>query len=128
VSVVSVSLPPALVEDIDRVIQSRAFAGRSELVRAALREFLAANPAHADSDAQRTATLTLVYPKGQERRIGEIRHDYGDVLRSMMHSDVAESCTEVFMLQGPSRRIDEFVDRLKAHRDVRLAKAVYTDP
>lgn len=126
-SVVSVSLPEALLEQADAFIRERGFEGRSDLVRAALRDFLARERAP-PAGGQRTATLTLVYPEGFERKIGEIRHEHTDVVRSMMHGHSREHCVEVFVLEGPARRIQQFVDRLRAARETRLAQATWTDP
>lgn len=127
-AVVSVSLPDALLDQADDFIRARGFAGRSDLVRAALRDFLAREQAPAQGGGARTATLTLVYPEGFERKIGEIRHEHTDVVKSMMHGHSREHCVEVFVLEGNARRIQQFVDRLRAARETRLAQATWTDP
>ncbi|HWH08015.1 MAG TPA: CopG family ribbon-helix-helix protein [Candidatus Thermoplasmatota archaeon] len=126
-AVVSVSLPDALLEQADAFIEERGFAGRSDLVRAALRDFLARERAPAQG-GQRTATLTLVYPEGFERKIGEIRHDHTDVVKSMMHGHSRDHCVEVFVLEGSGKRIQQFVDQLRAARETLLAQATWTDP
>ena len=140
-AVVSVSLPDSLVEQADAFIKDRGYAGRSELVRAALRDFLAHEAAPAAG--QRSATLTLLYPEGHERKVGEIRHDHSDIVRSMMHGhvpprgetrrgahDAASAkgyCVEVFVLEGPGRRIQQFADALRGAKETRLVQTVYTD-
>lgn len=125
-AVVSVSLPEDLVEDADAFIHTRGYAGRSDLVRAALRDFLARERAHAPT-GERSATLTLVYPEGYERKIGEARHEFSDVVRSMMHGHAGERCVEVFVLEGNGKRIQQFVDHLKRARETLLAHATWTD-
>lgn len=125
VAVVSVSLPDSLVEQADAFIHDRGYAGRSELVRAALRDFLA-HEAGATT-GQRSATLTLLYPEGHERKVGEIRHGFTDIVRSMMHGHAKGSCVEVFVLEGPAKRIQQFGDALRASKETRLVQTVYTD-
>jgi CopG family nickel-responsive transcriptional regulator len=125
-AVVSVSLPDNLVEQADTFIGERGFAGRSELVRAALRDFLA-HEASPPGGAGRSATLTLLYPEGHERKVGEIRHDYTDIVRSMMHGHVKGFCVEVFVLEGAGKRIQQFGDALRASKETRLVQTVYTD-
>lgn len=140
-AVVSVSLPDPLVEQADAFIAERGYAGRSELVRAALRDFLG-QQGPAVPAGHRSATLTLLYPDGYERKVGEIRHDYTDIVRSMMHGHVgahAEGrrgqdasstkglCVEVFVLEGAGKRIQQFADALRAAKDTRLVQTVYTD-
>lgn len=126
VVVVSVSLPDALVAQVDAFLRERGYAGRSELVRAALRDFLAREAAPPGSGS-RTATLTLLYPEGQERKVGEIRHDFSDIVRSMMHGHTQGACVEVFVLEGSARRILQFADALRASKETRLVQTVYTD-
>ena len=125
-AVVSVSLPDALVEQADAFIEARGYAGRSELFRAAVRDFLA-HEASATSPGARSATLTLLYPDGQERKIGEIRHGFTDIVRSMMHGHAKVLCVEVFVLEGPGKRIQQFGDALRGARETRLVQTVYTD-
>lgn len=125
-AVVSVSLPEALLAEADVFLARRGFAGRSELVRAALRDFLA-REGDAPGAGARTATLTLMYPDGYERKIGEIRHDFTDIVRSMMHGHTKDLCVEVFVLEGSGRRIQQFADALRAARETRLVQAVWTD-
>jgi len=124
--VVSVSLPDTLVEQADAFISERAYAGRSELVRAALRDFLAHEAAPPGS-GPRAATLTLLYPEGHERKVGEIRHGFTDIVRSLMHAHAKGLCVEVFVLEGPGKRIQQFGDALRAAKETRLVQTVYTD-
>lgn len=125
--IVSVSLPDSLLEQMDAVIKARGYAGRSELVRAALRDFLVHELQQSKREGTRAATLTLVYPEGHERRIGDIRHEHGGVIKSMMHAHADEKCVELFMLEGKAGHIRAFADQLRAYRDTRLAEVIYTD-
>jgi CopG family nickel-responsive transcriptional regulator len=142
VAVISVSLPDPLLQQADRFLVERGFAGRSELVRAALRDFLA-HEAEGQREGPRSGTLTLLYPHGYERKIGEVRHEFTDIVRSMMHGHVpgragdgrrgedaastGDLCVEVFVLEGEARRIRQFADGLRAARETRLAQLVWTD-
>lgn len=127
-AVVSVSLPDDLLARADAFLALRGYAGRSELVRAALRDFLAAQEGGGRDGATRSATLTLLYPHGHERKVGEVRHDHTGVIRSMMHGHAGDLCVEVFVLEGQGRAIRRFADELRAMRETRLVQVVYTDP
>lgn len=125
-AVVSVSLPDALLEQADAVIAARGFAGRSELVRAALRDLIVADQA-APASGMTSATVTLLYAHGGERRVGEIRHRFSDVVQSMMHGHAESSCVDLLLLKGQAPRIRGFVDALRAAPEARLVQAVYTE-
>jgi CopG family transcriptional regulator, nickel-responsive regulator len=126
-SVISISLPDGMVADVDRFLAERSYAGRSELIRAALRDFFAREPADFARKGSREASLTLVYPKGTERRLGLTRHEFSDVIKSMMHADSDQDCTELYLLHGAADRVQEFVETLRGDRDVKIAQVVFTD-
>lgn len=126
-AVISVSLPDALLEQADDFIGARGFAGRSDLVRAAIRDFLGREAGGATGGSARSATLTLLYPEGSERKLADIRHEFTDIIRSMMHAHARDMCVEVFVLEGSGRRIQQFADALRAARETRLVQSTWTD-
>jgi CopG family nickel-responsive transcriptional regulator len=124
-AVVSISLPERLLERVDAFIEDRGYAGRSELFRTAARDLL--NEQIDRETEERSATLTVVYPDEVQEDIGRVRHRFGDIVTSMMHGHTTHHCTEMFMLDGPGRRIREFLDALRGVREVRLADVTFTD-
>lgn len=124
-AVVSISLPERLLERADAFIERRGYAGRSELFRAAARDLL--NEEIRGVEGDRSATLTVVYPDEVQEKVGQARHEFGDIVGSMMHGHAGEHCTEMFMLEGPGERIQQFLDHLRGIRALRLAELVFTD-
>lgn len=125
----SVSLPDAMVEQVDHVIGEGGFTGRSEVVRAALRDFLHSHDAEGArrANARRTATLTVVYEEGAEREVSEIRHRFGRVVASMMHAHAGPQCVELYFLAGSGNDVRQFADRLRAARPVLQVHLAFTD-
>ncbi|MEA3199220.1 MAG: CopG family transcriptional regulator, nickel-responsive regulator [Thermoplasmata archaeon] len=125
-AVVSISLPDALLGKADALIEKRGFSGRSELLRACLRDYLVATAAE-DREGDRSASVTLVYPHGEEKPFARIRHEYADVVRSMMHGHARKACIEIFVVEGPAARVRGFVDALRGTRSALQVGAVYAD-
>lgn len=125
-AVVSISLPDPLLASADRLVEKRGFSGRSEFVRACVRDFITAN-AEPDVPGPRSATVTLVYPEGCERQFTKLRHTFSDVIRTMLHGHAEGSCMEIFVLEGPGGRIREFTDCLRGTRDALQVGVVYAD-
>lgn len=110
VPVVSVSLPDDLLVDADAAIQRDGLKGRSELVRTALRAYLAAQqpPGH-----HAHGSLTLVYPHGNEDRISNVTHGFHDVVQSLMHTHCEpEVCMDVLIVGGDGERVQDLQRRL----------------
>jgi CopG family nickel-responsive transcriptional regulator len=125
-AVVSISLPDPLLRSADALMEARGFSGRSEFIRACVRDFLAQN-APKDRPGKRTATLTLVYPDGGERHFSKIRHEHGDVVRTMIHGHSGDSCMELYVLEGTGERIHAFADALRGARDALQVTVAFTD-
>src|SRR5581483_7709935 len=97
-----------------------------EFIRACVRDFLASQPP-TDRKGRRTATLTLVYPEGKERQFSKLRHEHGDVVRTMLHGHSPESCLEFYVLEGAGEKIGAFADALRGTRDALQVTLTFTD-
>lgn len=126
VAVISISIPDTLLDQAEGFIARRAFAGRSELARAAIRDYIALHD-NETRPGERTATLILVYPHGHERVFSTIRHNHLDIVRTAIHSHSREQCVELFVLEGDSARIRSFADMLRTTREALRVSLVYTD-
>lgn len=125
-AVISISLPDTLLDQADRFIKRRAFGGRSELARAALRDYISQYD-HDASTGRRTATLTLVYAHGHERVFSSIRHSHLDVVQTALHGHSGAQCVELFVLEGEAGRIRSFADALRSTREALRVGVTYTD-
>jgi CopG family nickel-responsive transcriptional regulator len=127
-TVVSISLPDPLLREADRLANASGYSGRSDFVRAALREFVNLQAAQERHTGSRSATLTAPYPAQIERRVGEVAHDFSDVIRSMMHAHVGEErCITVYIASGDAQRIRELGAKLGGLRDAEMVRLTYTD-
>jgi len=127
-AVVSVSLPDSLVREVDRLIGVHGYAGRSDIIRAALRDFVQSVAGEEKRSGRRSATLTALYPVALERRVGEVAHDFSGVVTSTMHAHVGNGrCLTVYIAEGDVDRIRELTARLKGLRDADVVRLTYTD-
>lgn len=124
--VISVSLTPELLATIEEVQQRPAFKGRSEVIRAGLTELLRGLDTGPAPEAVVSATLTLSYASSLAPHVGRLRHDYDDVIQTILHSHQADgSCLEVFVLQGQAGRIREVRETLLGREGLHRAELVW---
>ena len=124
--VVSVSLPAALLEELDKFVEAADFGGRSDAVQAALIDFIAAQRATRQGGARENAVIAVCFNKRDERRVGEVKHDFGDVLKSMLHTHLeGPDCVEVFVVEGRAERIAAMATALQALRGIHLVRRTY---
>jgi CopG family nickel-responsive transcriptional regulator len=126
--IMSVSLPEQLVEQMDALIAERGFAGRSDFVRASVREFIHQLSQEQTRKGRRSATVTVLYPEELERRVAEVAHDFSKIITSMMHAHAGRGrCVTVYITDGDSEAIQGLTTRFKSLRDTEVVKAIYVD-
>ena len=116
-TVISMSLPTEFVEELDGLIASRGFKGRSELMRAALRDFLKIHRAEEKLTGTVNAIIVLVYPEETERLLSDLRHHFNDVVTSMLHAHTTQGrCATVLLAEGQASRMKRFITDLRGLR------------
>ncbi|MGB0652972.1 MAG: CopG family ribbon-helix-helix protein [Thermoplasmatota archaeon] len=123
--VISISLPMDLLTEVEG-LQERGYAGRSEAVRAALRHFLQSLREEEDLTGSTSAAVVTSYQEAVQHRIAQVRHDHGDVVRSMLHhhSRSNHDCVESLIVEGDAARVRSLVDALRSQEGIRFAQAV----
>jgi CopG family nickel-responsive transcriptional regulator len=120
-TVLSASLPDGLVAEMDAAIAAGAYRGRSEFVRAAIRDRLAAS--HPPGGRHVHGSITVLYPHDKEARISEVRHAFHDVVLSLMHTHCEpETCMDVLLVGGTPERVQALASTFERMRDVRRSR------
>lgn len=119
---VTVSVPSNLLAELDRLVEEAGFTGgRSGAVQAALMAYVAEQkPA---KGGREQAVLAVCFNKLDERRVGAVKHDYSDIIRSMLHAHLqGNDCVEVYVVDGPSARVSGLFSGLSALRGIHLVR------
>lgn len=127
-AIVSISLPDSLVAQVDRLVGAKGYAGRSDFVRAALRDHIYQVGQEQAHRGRRSATITLLYPDGLERKVSDINHAFGRIVKSLMHSQLGNGkCVTVFIVEGEAEQIQKLTIQFRELRDTEIVRAIYTD-
>ena len=126
--IVSMSLDPGTLRKLEEVVRRRGYPSRSEAFREALRDFIdEAEWAHESG----TSTLILVAVVDKEATKADlvtIQHRFAEI-RTRLHTHLDErNCLEIFVAEGPSGRLKEFVQRLRRVKGVSAIKFISTSP
>lgn len=107
-TIISVSLPEKLLEEIDSLKEDIGFSGRSEVFRASTRLLIADNDEKKDLKGYIYSILILIHPQRSEDKVTEIKHNFEDIINTQIHSHLKENqCLELFILEGDAGRIKE---------------------
>jgi len=123
--IVSISLPDELVDSMNRVQNSQGFAGRSEVVRAAIRLLVLDSKEKESLAGKVTAILVVTHDETNEEPITRLKHTYDDIVRTHIHNKLGlDNCFELFLLEGEGRKVAAMTSAFQKERKLRSVKLV----
>jgi CopG family nickel-responsive transcriptional regulator len=123
-SIISLSLPTELLEELDSVLGEQKSATRSEVLRQALRSYLNEYKKIDELKGNVIATISVFYNKEEKNEeLFKLQHEFSDMITAYLHSHLTEtSCLEIMVIKGPSSRLKQLIDGLKANKPVKQIK------
>ena len=99
--IVSISLNDQILSELDACQKSLGFSGRSEIIRAGIRAFVASEKKKAMLKGNINAILLVTHNDKSDNIASELGNDYEDIIKTKMHSKVDDQkCMDLFVLSG----------------------------
>ena len=121
VSRISMSLPYALLKELDRMVGERGFISRSQAIADMLHQFLIEHKRERGDDIM-VGTVTLVYDNsvaGLQKQLAELQARHIDEVISSLHVHLVHQQTmEVILVQGPVKTLQGIADEMISRRGV----------
>jgi CopG family nickel-responsive transcriptional regulator len=122
VSRISISLPPDLLDEFDRVIKQMGY-DRSKAIQASIRNFLTENKWMHEEKGIVMGALVMIYDhevKGLEESLTDTEHLYSSIISSSMHIHLDErNCLEIIAVKGKVESIRDLTQELMRKRGVK---------
>jgi CopG family nickel-responsive transcriptional regulator len=129
---VSVSLPPPLVEKLDKTWRSMRYENRSKAVHDAVRSFITEFEwMQKDSGRITGAVLVLYYldKPGLLDEITKAQHKFKNAISSTLHVHLEDNkCLEIIAVEGSVQEIRSLAQSLMAKRGVKQVKVAALAP
>lgn len=124
-TIVSLSFPDQMIKDMDQIQKSRAFTGRSELVRAAIR-LLLEDTKEKDSMAGRiSAIITVTHSQEDEEPITRLKHSFQDIVKTHIHSKINHgNCIELFLLEGDGKKVASMTKSFQKEENMKSVRLI----
>ena len=121
VSRISISLPPALLEELDRMVASQGYGSRSQAIGEMVNYQLAEHKRKLGNDIM-AGTITLLYDRstrGLQKKLADIQFKYIDEVISSLHVHLTtHQMMEVLLFQGHAERLQEIANEVTTQRGV----------
>ncbi len=107
-AITSVSASGQLLKQIDELMGAEGYSSRSEVFRAGIRQLL--DNRRAELSGQTKCVLVISYKTGNRDKLTKLQHESADLIETQMHTHLSkEMCTELLVLSGPGKRINELM-------------------
>ncbi len=123
----NVSLTDELATKIDRMVDEKGYATKSEVVRDALRSYFTELDWEMTLDGQILAVVTLSFRidrKGIFDEISLLAHRHENIIATTTHHHMGRSCLEVVLVRGEAEKVREFVEDLRVVRGIEAVRVI----
>ncbi len=121
VSRISMSLPGELLAELDRMVEDRGYASRSQAINDMLHQFLVEHKREMGNDVM-VGTITLLYDNsvpGLQKQLADLQYRHIDEVISSLHVPVMDNQTmEVILVQGPAQKLQAIANKMITQRGV----------
>jgi len=121
---VSVSLNEEIIENLDK-LKSLGFSGRSEIIRAGIRNLLSDERMKEDLDGEINSLLLAVHDEDSDDQVSSIRHDFDKIIIVHLHNKIDKNrCLEIFSLKGDAKDVKEISRQLQINKRMHFVKLI----
>ena len=125
--IVSISLNNEILSEVDKLKKSMGFSGRSEIIRAGIRNLISEERQRSNLSGLIHAILMVVHDEDSEQIVTGIKHNYEELIDTHLHSKIAgNKCMELFLLHGQADKVDVMTKDFKTNRKMDQVKLVLT--
>jgi CopG family transcriptional regulator, nickel-responsive regulator len=125
---VTITLDDELLEQVDRLAQTRGYQNRSEAIRDLARAGLQQTATETPADGECVAALVYVYDHAARhlaQRLTHNFHHHHDLSLATLHVHLDDDyCMEVTALRGKSSEVQHLAEHVIAERGVRYGRIV----
>ena len=126
--IVSLSIPDQMIKEIDQMQKSGGFAGRSELVRAAIRLLVEDSREKHALSGRMNAILVVTHDESNEAPITRLKHEFEEIVRTHIHNKISQNnCVELFLLEGDGKKIGSMTREFQKEDKLKSVKMVIVE-
>lgn len=124
-TIVSLSFPETMINEMDQIQKSGGFAGRSELVRAAVRLLIEDSREKDSLSGHMNAIVVVTHDESNEAPVTKLKHEFEEIVRTHIHNKISHNnCVELFLLEGDGKKIATMVREFQKEDKLKSVKLV----
>jgi len=125
VTIVSLSFPETMIAEMNQIQKTGGFAGRSELVRAAVRLLIEDSRDKDALSGHVNAIVVVTHDESNEAPVTKLKHEFEEIVRTHIHNKISHNnCVELFLLEGDGKKIGSMVREFQKEDKLKSVKLV----
>lgn len=123
--IVSISLNDEILSELDKLKKSMGFSGRSEAIRAGIRNFVSETKQKTELSGKVHAILLVVHNDEFDPIVSGIKHNFEDLITTHLHSKIeGDKCMELFVIDGEAERVSIITKDFQTNKKMDTVKLV----
>ena len=125
--IISISLNENIIQELDKLQKFLGFSGRSEIVRASVRNLLLEEKRIDELSGVLHSVLLVIHDEKSDQEISEIRHGFDKIINTHIHNKIdKDRCLEIFVLYGDAREIKNITKKFQGNRKMDQVRLIVT--
>ena len=123
--IISISLNENIIQELDKLQKFLGFSGRSEIVRASVRNLLLEEKRIDELSGVLHSVLLVIHDEKSDQEISEIRHGFDKIINTHIHNKIdKDRCLEIFLLRGEAEEIRRMTREFQANKRMDNVKLI----
>src|SRR5436853_1944051 len=123
--IVSLSFPDQMIKEMDQIQRSGGFAGRSELVRSAIRLLLEDYKEKNALSGHMNAIIVVTHDESNEAPITKLKHEFEDIVKTHIHNKISHgNCVELFLVEGEGKKVASMTKAFQREEKMKSVKLI----
>lgn len=124
-TIVSVSLNEDILVEVDKLQKSLGFSGRSEIVRAGIRNLLAEERDRQNLSGSLYAVLLAIHDEKSDDQVTMMQHAYDRLITTHIHNKIdGDRCLEIFLLKGKAEEVKAMTKKFLSNKKMDHVKLI----
>jgi CopG family nickel-responsive transcriptional regulator len=124
-TIVSLSFPEQMIEELDSLQKSGGYTGRSELVRSAIRLLLEDSKEKGSLTGRVNAIIVVTHDESHEEAVTRLKHQYEDIVKTHIHNKISQrNCVELFLLEGEGKKVASMTRELQREDELKSVRLI----
>ncbi len=123
--IVSISINEQIAEDMDFLQKQMGFSGRSEIVRAGIRNLISEYKKIEEINGEVEGTLIVTHKEQDTDEFARIKHEIHHLVKTHIHHEIKNhNCMEIMLFKGKSNDVKDFYKKFASSKKIDSLKII----